>query len=47
VKLLLLAFPTTYFAEQGFCQAAYCMCVNKYRNLLDMNKTGEAPYDLN
>jgi len=23
VKLLLLAFPTTYFAEQGFCQALH------------------------
>jgi len=23
VKLLLLAFPTTYFAEQGFCQVLH------------------------
>jgi len=37
VKLLLLAFPTTYFAEQGFCQVLH-KC-NKYRNLLDMSKT--------
>jgi len=39
VKLLLLAFPTTYFAEQGFCQAGL-HTHNNYRNRLDMNKTG-------
>ena len=37
VKLLLLAFPTTYFAEQGFYQVLHTR--NKYRNRLDMNKT--------
>jgi len=34
---LLLAFPTTYFAEQGFCQVLHMH--NKYWNCLDVNKT--------
>jgi len=38
VKVLLLVFPTTYFAEQGFSQVLHIR--NKYRNHLDMNKTG-------
>jgi len=38
VKLLLLAFPTTCFAEQIFCQILHTR--NKYPNRLDMNKTG-------
>jgi len=38
VKLLLLAFPTTYFVEQGFCHVLNTR--HKYRNRLDMNKTG-------
>jgi len=47
VKLLvgLLAFPTTYFPEEGFCQMLHTR--NKYRNRPDMNKVGETPYDLN
>jgi len=36
LKLLLLAFPTTFFADQGFCQVLHTR--NKYRNRLDMNK---------
>jgi len=41
VKLLLglLAFPTTYFPDEGFYQMLY-------RNRPDMNKIGESPYDL-
>ena len=38
VKLLLLAFLTTYFAEQGFCQVLHMR--KEYRDRLDMNKTG-------
>jgi len=39
VKLLLLpVYPATYVAEQGFNQALHMR--NKYRNRLDMNKTG-------
>jgi len=34
----------TYFAEQGFNQVLHMR--NKYRNRLDMNKTGGMPYDL-
>jgi len=36
--LLLLEFPTTYVTEQGFKQLLHIP--NKYRNRLDMNKTG-------
>jgi len=35
--LLLLAFPATYVAEQGFNQALHMR--NKYRNRLHMKKT--------
>jgi len=38
VKLLLLAFSTTYFAEQIFCQILHTR--NEYCNRFDMNKTG-------
>jgi len=36
VKQLLLGFPTTYFAEQGFCQLLHTR--NKYRNNLDIEQ---------
>jgi len=36
--LLLLEFPTTYVAEQVFNQILHMR--NKYRNRLDMSKTG-------
>ena len=38
VELFILAFPTTYIAEQGFSEVLYMR--NKYRNRLDMNATG-------
>ena len=38
IKLFLLAFPSTYVVEQGFSEVLYVR--NKYRNRLDMNKTG-------
>jgi len=38
VKLLLLEFCTMYIAEQSFNQVLHMR--NKYRNRLDMNKTG-------
>jgi len=44
VKLLLLAFYTTHFVEQGFCQVLHMR--NKCRNRLDTNKAGGTPYDL-
>ena len=40
-----MAFITTCFAEQGFCQVMHTR--NEYHNRLDMNKIGEKPYDLN
>jgi len=45
VKLLLLTFTTTYFAEHIFCQVVHTR--NKYRNRFDMNKPDETQYDLN
>jgi len=41
--LLLLDFPTTYVAEQGFSEVLHTR--NKYRNRLHMKKTREMPYD--
>ena len=40
VKLFLLAFPSTYMymVEEGFIEVLYIR--NKYRNRLDMDKTG-------
>jgi len=38
VKLILLAFPMTYFADKVFCQELHTR--KKYGNRLDMNKTG-------
>ena len=38
VKLLTLAFPTTYIAEQGFSEELYMR--NKYRNTFGMNIIG-------
>jgi len=34
-----------YAVEQGISQMLHMR--NKYRNRLDMDKTGETPYDLN
>jgi len=44
VKLILLAFPTTYFPDQGYCQLLHTR--NKYPNRLDMSNIGEAPFKL-
>jgi len=41
VQLLLLVFPTMYFAEQGVSQGLHMR--NKYCNRLDMNKTRQMP----
>ena len=38
VKLFLLAFPLPYIVEEGFSEVLYMR--NKYRNRLDMDKTG-------
>ena len=44
-KVKLLAFPTTYIAEQIFCQILHTC--NKYSNRLDMNKPGGNAIRLN
>jgi len=46
-EVIITGFPTTYFAEQDFCQALHRRNSNKYRNRLDVNKTGETPHDIN
>ena len=43
VKLFLLAFPSTYIVEEGFSKVLYMR--NKYRNRLDMDKTGGTQFD--
>jgi len=42
--MLLLTFPTIYVVEKVLSQVLHMR--NKYRNRLDMNKTGETPHDL-
>jgi len=42
--ILLLTFPTMYVVEQVLSQVLHMR--HKYRNRLDMDKTGETPYDL-
>jgi len=41
MKLLLLVFPTTYFPEQDFCQAAYCICVTNTAIALTWTRLGK------
>jgi len=45
-QILVLAFPTMYVAVLSKVSANYLHMRDKYRNRLDMTKTGQTPYDL-